>query len=153
MPLTKIWPSRRPRVPPNAAASSASPAIAQSDPPNPPQHLYPDYIRSGASGPLPDVILTLLTDIPLGFPGPLSQVADILSSTVEAVKLMHENQEECAHLVSRVVKFIQSLKDGMRATNVSFDDGTSTAVGLIALKRYVLHRRYTSSALNSPFWR
>jgi hypothetical protein len=167
MPRTKFWPSRRPRVSPNAAASTASATIVPIDPPNPtipqsselPQQPRTDHIHSDASGPLRDVALalpSLLTDIltlPTGLAGPLSQVADVLSTTVEAVKLMRENQEECAHLLSRVMIFLQSLKDGMRATNVSFGDGTPTAAILIALNRYIFHLRCTSSVLNSPFWR
>jgi hypothetical protein len=169
MPLSKFWPSRRPRVPPNAATSSRSAmiaTIAPNDPPNPPipqlselpQQPFPDYIHSGASGPRWDAALglpSLLTDIrtlPSSLVGPLSQVTDVLSSTVEAVKLMRENQEECAHLVSRTVRYLRSLIDSMRTNNVSFADGTPTAASLIALKRYIFHLRCTSSTLKSPFW-
>jgi hypothetical protein len=60
---------------------------------------------------------------------------------------MRQNKEECAHLVSRVVRFLQSLIDSTRASDVSFGDGTPTAASLNALKRYIFRRRSTSSAL------
>ncbi|KAF8342543.1 hypothetical protein F5887DRAFT_350425 [Amanita rubescens] len=140
---------RGPRsAPTDAAPSSASPEIATSHHPNPPipqlfqppQQPYSDSIQDGAGGSHWDAALALpsiLTDIrslPPGLVGPLSQVADVVSSTVEAVKLMRENKDECAHLLSRVVRHLRALVATMRGSNVSFTDGTPIAVCLIALK-------------------
>ena len=167
----RLWPFRKPRVPTstptNAATSSGSATIGLNvlpDPPTPqsperPPREYPDYVDSDASGPrwdaplaLPSIFIDIPT-LPPGLAGPLTQVADVVSSTVEAVKLMRENREECAHLVSRVVRFLRSLIDNVRASNVSFSDGTPTAASLIALKRYIFHRCCTSFTLKNVFWR
>lgn len=170
MPPTKFWPIRRPRAPrstpPDAAASSASAAIAPSDHTDPPipqlsealQPAYPDYVHGGASGPRWDAALALpsiladLRTLPPGLAGPLSQIPDILSGTVEAVKLMRENKEACAHLVSRVTKLFRSLINSMMESNASFGEGTATAASLVTLMRYIFLRRCTCSMLN-PFWR
>jgi hypothetical protein len=118
---------------------------------------YPDYIRGDASGPrwdAPLALLSIIADIPtlpLALAGPLIQVTDALSSTVEAVKLMRANRKECAHLVSRVVRFLRSLIDNLRANKVSLANDTPTAAGLIALKRYIFHCRRTSYSLKNIF--
>ena len=124
-----------------------------------PQRAYPDYVDDDVTGSRWDAALALpsiLTDIPtlpLALVGPLAQVADVVSSTIEAVKLIRENREECAHLVSRIVRFLQSLVDHLRVSNVPLVDGTPTVASLIALKRYIFHRCCTPSALKNPFWR
>jgi hypothetical protein len=82
-------------------------------------------------------ILNDISTLPLAFVGPLTQIADVVSSTIDAVKLMGANKEECAYLVSRVLRLLRSLVDNMKASDVSFADGTPTAASLIALRRYV----------------
>ena len=85
-------------------------------------------------------IASMLGDIPTLPPalaGPLTQIADVVSVTVDAVKLMRENQDECAHLVSRVLRFLRSLIDNLRASNVTIADSTLTAANLFTLRRYV----------------
>ena len=141
----------------NAAASGSAP-IAPSvlqEPPAPPQGTYPDYVGDDTSGTRWDAPLSLtsiLSDIqvltlPMTVAGPLTQIADIVSSTVDAVKLMRENREECAHLVARIVRFLRSLIDNLRTSNVSTADSTPTAANLFTLKRCVLHCHFTSFVL------
>ena len=155
MPFGKFWLLRR-----TNAAASGSALVASSvlqGPAAPSQVAYPDYVGDDTSGTRWDVSLSfpsILSDIqvltlPLTVAGPLTQIADIVSVTIDAVRLMRENREECAHLVARVVRFLRSLIVNLRTSNVSTPDGTPTAANLYTLKRYVLHCHRTSSVLKS----
>ena len=152
-------PSRKSRLPRRTnAAPSGSALIAPSvlqEPPAPPQGAYPDYVGDDTSGTRWDTSLSLTSirsdiqvlTLPLTVAGPLTQIADIVSATIDAVKLMRENKEECAHLVARVVRFLRSLIDNMSMSNVSTTDGTPTAANLYTLKWCVLYCYCTSSVL------
>jgi hypothetical protein len=145
MSSTRIWPSSRPRVPTSTPANAATPSGSAIVDPSVLPYLsaYPDYVDGEVSGPHWDAPLALsfihnnISTLPLAFVGPLTQIADVVSSTIDAVKLMGANKEECAYLVSRVLRLLRSLVDNMKASDVSFADGTPTAASLIALRRYV----------------
>jgi hypothetical protein len=96
-------------------------------------------------------MLTNIPALPLALVGPLTQVVDVVSSTVDAVKLMRANKEECAHLVSRIARFLRSLIDNLRANKVSFAGDAPTAAHLIALKRYMSPCPRMYSALTNLF--
>jgi hypothetical protein len=137
------------------AASSASP---QSNDPNPggppsiaqptsgpstaPQPAYPDYINENAR-PGWDAALSMasilddIPNLPLALAGPLSQVLDVISGMIDAVKAMREGKDGCKHLIFRVLKFLQSLVDESRRSNVPIIEDTPTAARLFALKRFV----------------
>ena len=149
----KFWLPRR-----TIATASGSALIAPSvlqEPPTPPRGTYLDYVGDHTSGTRWDASLSwpsILSDIqvltlPLTVASPLTQIADIVSATIDAVRLMRENREECAHLVARVVRFLRSLIENLRASNVSTADGTPTAANLYTLKRCVLRCHCTSSML------
>jgi hypothetical protein len=147
---------------PSLATTSEFAVIGPSGPPNaqslePPQRAYPDYVGGDAGGPRWDAALALpsiVTDIstlPLALAGPFNQVADVVSDTIEILKLMRDNRDECAHLISRVVRFLRSLMDSLKASKVSVANDTPTAASLIALKRYIFHCHCTSIVLKNLF--
>ncbi|KAF9515761.1 hypothetical protein BS47DRAFT_745667 [Hydnum rufescens UP504] len=125
-------------------------------PPNPPpRRMYPEYINghSGAHG--WDAAVTIgsmlehIPTLPLSIAGPLRQVVDVASGIVRTIEDMRQNRDDCAHLINRVLKFLQSLVDDLRMTKVPILDGTPTAARLFALKRLVLHCHCISSSLRS----
>ncbi|KAF9515759.1 hypothetical protein BS47DRAFT_1360837 [Hydnum rufescens UP504] len=115
-------------------------------PQNPPplQRMYPDYINSHSSAPGWDAAVamgSILDDIPalpLSIAAPLGQVVDVVSEIIRTIKLMRQNRNDCAHLINRVVKFLESLVDDLRTSSVPILDGTPTAARLFALRRCML---------------
>jgi hypothetical protein len=143
--------SRRRRRPAISSASSQSSDptpggptfVAQPTTPDPPpQPAYPDYINENAS-PGWDATFAMasivedLPNIPLSLEGPLSQVLDVISGVVDAARAMREGKDGCKHLIFRVLKFLQSLVDESRGSNVPIIEDTPTAARLFALKRFV----------------
>jgi hypothetical protein len=102
---------------------------------------YPDLIGDDANNSRWDAALavaSMLKDIPtlpLVLAGPLAQIADVMSGTIDSLKLMRDNREECIHLVDRVVKFLQALIADLKMSNMPIADGTPTAARLFALRR------------------
>ena len=162
MPSERFRLFRRPRVPPstplNAPTSPGSAFVSLSalpnppvpQPPAPPQRAYPDYVNDGAGrlglNASLDIasILHDIPDLPLTIAGPLTHVVDVVSEMMSAVKLLRENKDDCTHLITRVVKFLESLADEWKlwkTSNVPIVDGALIAARLIALKRSVTHRR------------
>lgn len=152
-----FWSYTRSRVlsstSPTATTSSESAFIAPStlpEPSAPPQQAYPNYVDDNARGSRWNVTFaldSLLNDIPtlpLALAGPFTQVIDVVSGTVDAVRLMRGNREECEHLMARIVRFLRSLIDHLTASKVPIVDGTPTAARLFALRRFVFHCRYLS---------
>ena len=146
----RSWSFRRPHVPSptSNAAPSGSAHIGPSgllELPRPLNQTYPDYLRDQASGSHMDaaiVVASVLSDIltfPPGLATPLTQVTDIVLGTIDAVKLMRDNREESTHLVTRVVRFVRSLIDNLKASNLGIADHTPTAANLFALTRCVFH--------------
>jgi hypothetical protein len=109
-------------------------------PPVVPQPVHLHYLHETA-GPGWDVALAVtsvledIPDIPLLLATPLNQVLDVVSRIRDAVKSMRDGQDECTHLLFRVLKFLQFLVDGLKGRNIP--DSTPTASSLFALKRYV----------------
>ena len=143
----------------SGAASSYGPALLTPNaPPNsrpqtPLQRAYPDYVQDHAGFLALNsaiAVLSRLKDVPIlpmAISGPWGQAINAVSEMVDAVKLMHENQDDCAHLITRVVNFLQSLADEWVASTAPNLDGTPTAARLIALARYVFRRRRVFSVL------
>ena len=159
MPSRRFWLPRRTSVPsstpPNAVTSGSAPVAPSvlQELPAPLRQAYPDYVGHHTSGSLLDdalAVTSILNDIPtlpLALAAlPLIQIANIVSVTVEAVKVMRENREEFAHLVARIVRFLLLLRDHLRASNVSVADGM-LAANLHTLKRCVLPCHCTFFAL------
>ncbi|KAF9514633.1 hypothetical protein BS47DRAFT_867632 [Hydnum rufescens UP504] len=115
-------------------------------PPTPAQAAYPDYMNDNASPGWDSAlamasILDDLPNLPLALAGPLSQVLDVVSGMIDAVKAMREGKDGCRHLVFRVLKFLQALMDESRGSNVPIVEGTRTAARLFALKRNLMSIR------------
>ena len=144
----------RPRVPPstppNGPTSPGSVFVSPSALPNPPapqppapRRAYPDHVNDGAVrlglNAALDIasILNDIPDLPQTIASPLTHVMDVMSEMMSAVKLLRKKKYECTRLVTRVVKFLQSLVDEWKTNNVPIVDGTPIAVKLIALKRSV----------------
>ncbi|KAF9519457.1 hypothetical protein BS47DRAFT_1148807 [Hydnum rufescens UP504] len=144
---------------PDAAASSGSAATPSTRlrkgpvPQNPPplQRTYPEYIDSHFRAPGWDAavaagsILAHIPALPLSIGGPLRQVVDVVSEIIQTIDLMHQNRNDCAHLINRVVKFLQSLVDDLRRSKVPIRDSWPTTTRLFALRRCVFHRHWISS--------
>jgi hypothetical protein len=119
----------------------------------PPQRTYPDYIRNHTSPPGWDAAVAIgsvvehIPAFPLAIAGPLRQVVDVVSGIIRTVNLMRQNRDDCAHLIGRIVRFLQSLVDDLRSSNVPILHGTRTTVRLFALKRLVFHRLRISSLI------
>ena len=158
----KSWLFGRPPLPSSRllnAPTSGSAPIPPIPIPGPlaPQHpgslqrAYPDYVNGRASRLASDATLavaSMLNDIPslpLAIAGPLAQIVDVVSGTIEAIKLMRQNKDECLHLITRVVNFLQSLVDEWRTSNVPIFDGSPTAARLFALRLYVFYQCLTFS--------
>ena len=86
-------------------------------------------------------VLKAVPALPMAIATPWNQIVDVVSGMIDAVKLMRDNRDECTHLITRVTKFLQSLVDEWRESNVQILDGTPTAARLMALRRYVFHHR------------
>jgi hypothetical protein len=111
-------------------------------PPTAPQPEYPDYINENVSRGWDAAVamasmLDDLPNLPLALAGPLSQVLDVVSGMIDAVKAMRDGKDGCRHLVFRVLKFLQALVDESRGSDAPIVDGTPTATRLFALKRCV----------------
>ena len=123
----RFWlPSVPALTPPNALTSESAliaPSVLQ-EPPAPLRRVYPDHAGHDTSGPhwgdalVATSIVNDIPTLPLAIAVPLTQIADIVSVTLDAVKVMRENREECTHLVDRVVRFLRSLIDNLKASNV-----------------------------------
>jgi hypothetical protein len=120
------------------------PSIAQSTPgpSTTPQPAYPDYMNENTTpGWDAAVAMASMLDniptLPLVLAGPLSQVLDVISGMIDAVKAMREGKDGCEHLIFRVLRFLQSLVDESRGSSMPIVEGTPTAARLFALKRCV----------------
>ncbi|KAF9514640.1 hypothetical protein BS47DRAFT_868085 [Hydnum rufescens UP504] len=129
----------------NDPAPGGPPSIAQSTPgpSTAPQPAYPDYMNENTS-PGWDAAVAMasmldnIPSLPLALAGPLSQVLDVISGMIDAVKAVREGKHGCEHLIFRVLKFLQSLVDESRGSSVPIVEGTPTAARLFALKRNVM---------------
>ena len=154
----RSWPFRAHHVsstPQNAATSEESGVIASSACIHPPAALQPraslqrphsDVVGKDASDSRWDptlAIASILSDIPtlqLALVGPLTQIANVVSDTIDDMNFMHDDREECAHLVARVLRFLRSLIADLRGSSAPIADGTPTAARLFALRRCVSRR-------------
>ncbi|KAF9513628.1 hypothetical protein BS47DRAFT_1344131 [Hydnum rufescens UP504] len=134
MPPRRLFSSRgRSAQSPSLPPSDSSPNGASSTP------LYPDYLNETA-GPGSDAAVAVasimedISTIPLALITPLTQVLNVVSGIRVAVKAMRDGKDGCTHLIFRVLKFLQSLVDGLKGRNIP--DSTPTASNLSALKRY-----------------
>ncbi|KAF9508961.1 hypothetical protein BS47DRAFT_187623 [Hydnum rufescens UP504] len=130
--------------PPNGASTSTTrPTIATAH-----QPVYPDYLNdtTGRGWDATLVISSILRDIPALPPAlcdPFTQVFDVVSEVIEAVKTMRDGRDGCAQLMVRVTRFLETLVDGLKGKNI---DDTKIASSLRILRRYAfqcrLYNRY-----------
>jgi hypothetical protein len=103
--------------------------------------MYPDYINSHSSSPGWDAVVAIssilehIPALPQPIAGSLRQVVDVVSGIIRTINLMRQNRNDCAHLINRVVRFLQSLVDDLRASKAPILDGTPTTARLFALRR------------------
>ncbi|KAF9507291.1 hypothetical protein BS47DRAFT_321154 [Hydnum rufescens UP504] len=134
-----------PSLPPNdSSPNRVSTSIIQRthpDPPTAPQRVYLDYLNETA-GPGWDAALTVasivndIPAVPLALVPPLTQVLEVVSEISDAVKKMRDANDECRHLIFRVLKFLQYLVDVLKGRNIP--DSAPTADSLRRLKRDLL---------------
>jgi hypothetical protein len=91
-------------------------------------------------------ILDDLPNLPLVLTDPLSQVLDVISEIIDAVKAMREGKHACEYLIFQVLKFLQSLADESWASDVAI-----AATRLFALKLWVFLNPHPFSVLIISF--
>jgi len=105
-----------------------------------PQPARPDCLN-GATGPGWDatlVISSILRDMPALPPtlsGPLTQVFDVVSEVIEAVKTMRDGRDRCTQLMVRVTRFLEIFVNRLRGNNI---DDTRITSSLHILRRNLM---------------
>jgi hypothetical protein len=106
------------------------------------------YITNGLSLWDSDVAVASILDaviaLPAAFVQPVTQVLDVASGVVKAVKTMREGKRGFERLLRRVLNILQSLVDELRTIDGPIDADTPTVKRLSALERYGLCCRYAS---------
>ncbi|KAF9506199.1 hypothetical protein BS47DRAFT_456835 [Hydnum rufescens UP504] len=117
---------------------------------------HPNNVSNDTSRPVWDAALAVasivdkIPSVPLALAGPLTQILDVASATMDIVKTMREGQEGCIRLIYRVLNFLQSLVEELRTIKAPVPDDTPTAARLFALKRFFSFRsRWMSCVLNN----
>jgi hypothetical protein len=90
-------------------------------------------------------ILENILAVPRALISPLNQVLEVVSRISDAVKKMRDANDQCRHLMFRVLKLLQFLVDGLKGRDIP--DSTSTADSLLNLKRYVIQISRTLAVL------
>ncbi|KAF9505969.1 hypothetical protein BS47DRAFT_1385743 [Hydnum rufescens UP504] len=138
-PLTAPAPSRSPN---DSNPIRGSPSIVRPALPDPlatPRPRYPDYMNDNA-GPGWDAALTMgsilnnIPALPLALAGPFTQVLDVVSEIIDAVKAMHEGKDGCAHLILRTLTFLDCLVGELKESNGPILDGGPTAASTVYLE-------------------
>ncbi|KAF9509782.1 hypothetical protein BS47DRAFT_127249 [Hydnum rufescens UP504] len=110
-----------------------------------PQAAYPDCTNENASpGWVAAVAVRLirgdLPKLPGPVAGPLGQLLDVVSGILDAVEAMRE-EDECKHLIFRALKFLQSLVDHLRGSNVPIAEGAPIHAAAFALNMCLMEIR------------
>ncbi|KAF9506353.1 hypothetical protein BS47DRAFT_1367419 [Hydnum rufescens UP504] len=145
--LSRFWKTSRHRDPtpspqPSDSIPSRSTPTAQPISPDLPARSQPTYPDSpndhtGSEWNSALAVASIRVHIPAlpgALVGPVTQIVDVLTEISEAIKTMRDGREGCAHLISRVMNFLQLFVEDLRGSNVPVPDGSPTAVRLFALK-------------------